>query len=580
MAKKIKILFLFLFASLSTVLAGDDFQAKYLQGKEHLKNGKYKEAMEAFLPLTKEAEGNIFSEYAHYFYALSASKIGKSEEARLMLMQLRHRFPKWDKLEEADYLLASIYFEKGRHRDALSLLQKLKNKTIQDDADKMKQFYLTGIHNLDTLKNLQRDFSSDQVLARILAEKIYAGTLDDKDQMLLEYLIQDYKLDKKAFKKGKESVMKSAYNVAVLFPFMSGSTSAESWARSHQYVMELYEGLRIAVDSLNRDRKIINLHVYDTEADDKAINSLLNSPEMKSMDLVIGPIFPSFYTSVSDFSRQQKIISVNPLSGNSRLIEGNEFVFLFQPTLESQAGQAAAYAARSFERFPKAEKINKVMVEMPERDSVIILYGAEVRDSLLAERYKDSILTRGLNVSHFESLGRNKVKTIQNILSDSVKLTKTHHIFVASADQIVAANVISTMEISKFNTPIITRSEWLSLPLLAYEQFERRNIHFIFPDYLDYESPYVSAFKNAYISRTNMIPGTYAYQGYDMMLFFGRALINHGTYFRDKLSEKGFIPGIHMHGFNYRGYNSNLFVPVVKFENNELKVVNAPSSQK
>jgi TolA-binding protein len=38
-----------------------EFQTKYFGAKDLLKSGKYKEAMEMFLPLTSEAEGNAFS---------------------------------------------------------------------------------------------------------------------------------------------------------------------------------------------------------------------------------------------------------------------------------------------------------------------------------------------------------------------------------------------------------------------------------------------------------------------------------------------------------------------------------------
>jgi len=76
-----------------------------------------------------------------------------------------------------------------------------------------------------------------------------------------------------------------------------------------------------------------------------------------------------------------------------------------------------------------------------------------------------------------------------------------------------------------------------------------------------------------------MIPGTYAYQGYDLMMLFGEALVKYGTYFNDKLASEGFISGKNLSGFNYNGYNSNLFVPLIKVENNNLVIVNKKLGQ-
>ncbi len=70
----------------------------------------------------------------------------------------------------------------------------------------------------------------------------------------------------------------------------------------------------------------------------------MQSAELKNMDMVIGPLLPAQNSIVGDFANANQIEVVNPLSNNSKLYEKNNLVYLFQPTLESQAGEVARFA--------------------------------------------------------------------------------------------------------------------------------------------------------------------------------------------------------------------------------------------
>jgi len=565
--------FLILYFVSNNVWGQTDYQGQFLIGKNFLKEGKYQQAMDVFLPLTKESEENNFEAYSAYYYSLAALKIGKLNEGKAMVMQIKQRYPDWDKIEDVNYLYANLYFEQQRYFQAVKILSTLNSKDLKQEADKQKNFYLQKA-SIDTLKNLQKLFPNDPVIAKNLVNKLSYAQLNEKDKMLLEYLRQEFKLEKEAVEATRASVKKQEYHVAVLFPFMEKQLSSETWGKSYQYVFELYEGMKIAIDSLKKDGVSVVLHPYDTEKDDSKVSQILKSPELVNMDLIIGPIFPANYPLVADFALKNKISGINPLSNNIKLVEGNPYVFLFQPSLEAQAGRAAEMAAAKFPAEPMAVGSGKKANTAPERKNVYIFFGQENRDSLLATRYKDSIILKGFAVTQFEKVAKDKLKNMQKLLSDSAKLLGVNHIFIAANDQVIAANFISQMEISKFSTPVITRQEWLQFPLLTFEQFERRNVHFINPDYIDYDSYSVQSFRNTFLKKAYIIPEIYAYQGYDMMRFFGNALKNYGNVFGPGLSAQGFTRGYTLYGYNFTNSNSNLFVPIVKFEGNKMVVAN------
>jgi hypothetical protein len=378
-------------------------------------------------------------------------------------------------------------------------------------------------------------------------------------------------------------VQKSSYNVAVLFPFQLNEIDAKISKRSNQYVLDFYEGIRIAVDSLKAKGVKVTIYTYDTEKDLSIINSIVSLPEMKSMDMIIGPVFPVQIPVVTEFCKKNNIVNISPFSANSKIIENNEFSFLFQPTLELQAGAASRYAAEYFKRDsayifnytpPKHIPRYKEKEFQEGKKKVIIFYGSELKDSLLASHHKDSCIANALEVIHFEKITRDRVGLLRTILGDTLKLGRSNHVFASTSDEVVAANIMSLMEISRQTTPLITRSDWLSFNLISFEQFEKRNVFFIHADYYDYNNPAYRIFKTTWLARTHIYPSIYSMQGFELMMFFGQALGEYGTYFKNNLDAIGFTRGIIFQGFDYRYSYSNKYVPLTRFKDKYLILVN------
>jgi hypothetical protein len=63
------------------------------------------------------------------------------------------------------------------------------------------------------------------------------------------------------------------------------------------------------------------------------------------------------------------------------------------------------------------------------------------------------------------------------------------------------------------------------------------------------------------------------------MLIFGNALNQFGNYFKDSLQSSGFIPGKIFPGYDYSGTASNKFVPITRFQEHELSLMNLPGSK-
>ena len=558
----------------------EENQKNYLFGKNLLKEARFDAAAQVFLPLTAEAANNAFSKPASFLYALASFKAGNFEAAKSMCLQTLQRYPDWEQKDDIYYLLSNAYFELNKTRLALHFLTKM--NYLKKDSENIKKFYLSKINPIDTLRAIQNDYPADMLIATILAIRLSENVLDEKNKMLLNFLIQEYKLDITLLSKNTKSILKDVYNIALLLPFQLNEIDPKISKRSNQYILDFYEGIKLAVDSLKAKGIEVNLYSYDTEKDATIINSIISLPELKTMDLIVGPVYPVQMPIVADFSKKNNIINISPFSANSKIIENNEFSYLFQPTIEIQAGAAAKFASTNF-RFdsvfvdnytpPKPKYRNQVVTPL-EHKNVIILYGNELKDSLIAAYHKDSCIANGLNVSNFEKINRTKVLLLRTLLGDCVKVSKSNHVFVSTSDEVIAANIMSLMEVGRNNTPLITTSNWLLFSLISYEQFEKRNVHFIHPDYYDYSNLYYRNFKSTYIKRTNIYPSTQSLQGFDLMMYFGEALKNYGTYFKYGLNETGFKNGYIFQGYDFSNSYSNKRVSITRFKEKNLLLVN------
>ena len=473
--------------------------------------------------------------------------------------------PDWHKMDDVYYWLSIIYFEQGEIDKALKASAKIKSRDVKKDAASMKVHYLTSINELERLKSLLQQNPYDAQVAKVLAQKISERPSTPENRQLLDFLISEFSLDEKAYKivKAVESKKKDTYKVAVLFPFMVDELNQERNVRSNQFVLDTYEGIKVAVEQLNEQGKNITLYAYDTKRDSAVTAGIVARPELKQMDLIIGPLYPVASKIVSDFTYKYKINMVNPLSTNSEVVGGNPMSFLFKPSLKTQATAAAAYASKTFVANPKT----------------MIIYGETQKDSVLAFNYQKVAQEKGLKVVRMEKVGQARARHLLKMLArqgsapDTLK-NDIGHLFIATSDELVVANAISALEIRGDRLPVVTLEDWLDLKFVSFEQLERLEVKFIAPNYINYENEDVTAFKNLYLQQTNAPPSLYAYAGYDMMTFFGNMLHEYGTYFQQGLVDRAFDPGLIFSGYVFKDQNDNQFVPIVQFREQTLQLIN------
>jgi len=544
----------------SGLVAQSDPASQFMNGKNLFNLGKYELAMEAMKELTTQSD-NSYAAYGSFFYALSAYRLSQKFVARSMFLQILDRFPQWGKNEEVHYWLAEIYFSEKNYLKGLEELSKMKdNKQISS----LKKYHLSKIEGLDTLQHLLEKNSYDQDIAIILADKINEQPYILQDRTLLEFLVDEFKLDAEKYNvaNSMKSEFRDEYNISVLFPFMNDNLNPIKHEVNTPFLLDLYQGMRVGVDSLKVEGIPINLHAFDTRGDSLELIKILENAQIEKSDLLVGPLLPQTSKIASSYSYGKRINMVNPLSSNAQVIGNNPYSFLLMPTREKIALKAAEYSVQSF--------ANK---------TAAIYYSP--KDSISAAIYKERLEIDSFEVIIMKAIPDTLSKSILSELTytddyDNLRIKEDSlgHIYLVSSSELVVSNMISAIEIRRDEVPLIVRDDILKFKSISLVQLERLGVRLISFNSINPEREKYRQFTKDYKNRYGKIPSHYVYMGFELIYFFGKQLYEGGTLFQQIFNkESKDYEGYFLNGFNYFQSNSNQYIPMLEIKESVLSII-------
>jgi len=577
---------------------GQDEQATYLKAKDYFNRGEYAFAIEYFGQLSKEDSDNAFKTYASFYYALASYKDGQLGTAKSMWLQIAERNKKWKSIRDVYYWLSVAYFDESSWSNAVLYARKSK----LPEAESLVENRLSQVTDVSELETLHYQFPDDKNIGNLLADKLLQVSISSRNVTLIKSLVDKFDLNKNKYLNNNigESKKKGQYKVAILLPFMFDGLEKPYRTMRNKFVMDLYHGIEEAAQTLNEDKQNIKLYAYDTRRDSLETTKLLSKEELKSMDLIIGPLFPIPNKLVSDFSYKNKINTINPLSSSSETIANNPYSFLFKSSVETNALVAAQLAIDSIK--------NK---------NAMVFYENNLKDSINAYCYAQRIQEEGFEVLRIEGLADSTVNTTFNLLTEKYEIEYSEeeaelikerepsriikerksihekdvmeyyeeffkiapdsigHIYVASSKVLFASNYISAIEIRGDSTQIIGNGAWRNSETVTFEEMERLGIYFVDPNLINYHNSEYETFQKMYLKKYKKSPSMNSALGYELMSYIGYMLIKYGNYFQTGHIEEGYKKGKIFQGFEYGLYNSNQHVPITKLMNSKLVIVNS-----
>jgi ABC-type branched-subunit amino acid transport system substrate-binding protein/outer membrane protein assembly factor BamD (BamD/ComL family) len=533
-------------------------ETKYKAAVSDIKQGRYNVALEKLAPLTNASVQAPYSAYAHYYYGLATYNLKRYRESKQMLLQLVSRYPAWNKINDAYYLLGADHLATEHYKEGLGFLQRIKDSSYNKDIQGLKQHYFGDITDLAKLKEIQKQFPDDRDIAIELIQFIERSPASTKtDDMQADQLIAQFKVSskeknsttadgpQKSIPKRASQWEKGYLNVSVMLPFRLDEFSS-SKRRPNQFAYDYYLGLVQAKQQLETEGVKVNLWAYDVSNDDKSMKAIADNSDFQQSDLVIGPLYPGTFDVAAKYVAGTDMFMLNPLSTDANLLTHGDNMFLAHPSIPFQVQKAAEW-----------------MRTVAPGPSVAIYYGNNAKDSVMAFAYANEVKTRGGKVIEMLKIISER-EWLEGKVS-SFATVKPSHVALFASDGNAGPALIEVLNARTLTSvPVVANSASFNLQQSRLGKYGSR-LYLIETDYVDREKEKVREFQKAYWAQTNTFPSSYSYQGYDQLLFFGRMLAKYKDGLKKGLEMRKYDDDYLLSGFDFTKSRENQISPLLKY---------------
>ncbi|WP_258104922.1 tetratricopeptide repeat protein [Marinoscillum sp. MHG1-6] len=613
------------------LLQGQSKQAEYLEGKRMFKQGDYPSAKSYFGSLMEDKH---FGNYASFYFALCALNEGDTTQALAMWKQLLVKAPNWSGEDEVLFWLAYTSFSTNSEDSGIKYSERLARKTTSDYLKKDLYAKFLYPKPIEKIQELYKTFPEDRALGAILLSKMKTQPYEMRDLRLMKEL--DEKLGSEETALLSEVLpmeLKDRYRIGVLLPFMYDSKNIEQILQN-KAVMGLYQGMISGTQELAKKKIYLDLEPIDTKRSKDEMSKALELLPSDYLDLMVGPLLSGPFEVAKEYSKNNRVNMINPVSSSSAVIGDNPFGFLFKPTYETMA---LALARQAIEQFN-----NK---------NVMIFYENNDRDSVFASIYKSELEQAGFKVRWYQEIDAESAKEVMDELiaeyedyytqevadsiaqlpgrfvkerrlrEDELRRIKKYeagernwdrkfyeslpvtynqkeeaityyetklkidrdsigHILGATSRNVLANNLISAVETMGDSTVLFGfggYKDWLDFTMLSFSQLERNGVSIVYPEFVEYWSDAYVNKKNQLANQWKVEPSIYHMIGYELTVQVGYLMNRYGKYFQNGIRNGNYFPGDIFQGLKYGLANDNQIAPIVRFEESKLKVVNKDS---
>lgn len=553
--KKINILLLLVLFFQSPVFSQSG--TGYRDAVRLVDSGRSEEAMEQLRPYLSYKDYGKLSLYARYHFARAAYKNGQYQLSQATLEQLLNEY-KWEKEDEALYLLALSYFGQNEAFSGLSEISKIDGQDLQQEGYKASYDFLSKNATTSFMVAHWSAFKDNGGYVRALEEKLKAQTVltSNEKQVLSELREISQVGDTKA---SSDRIENKTLDVAIVLPFNYQGGSGVRNLKGNNFVFELYQGIDMALKDAEKKGLDINVKTFDTERKSEVVRQILADPFFQLADVIIGPVYPEETELVSVFAERNRIPFINPVSNIAENFEGKDYAYLFRPSTKVVVDHLLEYG-----RNHVAGK------------KVALAYSGSTKDELLAKEYAEEANKKGYQIVYNQKVASNNIRGfLENVgIRAGETAAKVDQVIIFSDDPYIASPTLALLESMSTTTPIFVMDSWLYFNFANFDLLEGNDLHYIGNNTMNMGKSEVDDFRFRFFEKYNCYPGNYAYLGYDLMHWVSTTINNrNGFDFRANLDQRGKVDGNLSFGLNFRGSQCNLYVPFLKLNQGKLQEI-------
>ncbi len=334
--------------------------------------------------------------------------------------------------------------------------------------------------------------------------------------LLLPVMInENLNLNKISRSEGKDSESESGISGT-----LSSSSEKVQFHGNSENFIHFYEGVLLAVDSLQQMGIRINLKIYDTEQKPSRIRNLVASGNLNDARLIIGPVFPSEQKEISDFCLKNKIPVISPLSASEELTSVNPYFVQVNPSREYIARRTALYVASSF------NNCNLLVIQTGNSDSQAESAFSQLKEELTNSPDNHSqVRICNFRKEGYVSLKEMMVKDRKNV------------ILIPSTNEADVSVVVSNIKAlaDTYDLTLVGNNRFPQFESIDPDYYHQGQLEYLTPFWPDYSLALTRAFDEKFRHYFRAEPNQFSMQGYDVAFYFIKALDTYGKDFRNCL---------------------------------------------
>ena len=282
--------------------------------------------------------------------------------------------------------------------------------------------------------------------------------------------------------------------------------------------MDFYSGAMLAVYDLAQKGIDIDINTFDLA--DPGIS--VTKEDIEGSDIIIGPI------SAAD---------------QTRVLQSSDSCMLISP-LDPRAEKLVAQYGRLIQaptphRIQYQDLTNWIKEEMGESDKVIMFSERTARVSETVNTMKEVMDSSGIAYAPFEYSileGRDILEPLKELMTPE----GTNRIYIASESEAFVNDVVrnlNLMLLENFAVVLYAPSRVRNFETIEVEHFHKTSMRVSLTYYINYEDQAVKDFLMKYRAIYNTEPTQFAFQGYDLAIYFINLCSKYGKDWMDMLES-------------------------------------------
>ncbi|GHT72235.1 hypothetical protein FACS189456_0170 [Bacteroidia bacterium] len=344
---------------------------------------------------------------------------------------------------------------------------------------------------------------------------------------------------------------KETITIGLFLPFNASEYETGDLQRSFGFA-EFYEGLLMALEKIQQQGANIKLYVWDTKNSD--VKQIITHPLVAQTHLIIGPVYPDEFTTVAQFAQKRGIRIVSPLTVVDAELHNNPYVFQVPASFEAQTHLLFSHKEMNETQSNiilisqagngASEKILHLYKKyFPHVSQKVHRNGLYRLDSLKMAKLEYEFDHRAYSPSAQQIsyqtglLPRDNHETFLRVFNPNV----VNRVIVASEDEPFVAEVLANLksftDYYGCQTVVYGNNKWRKFENIELDNFYHLNLQLATPYFVDYSAEPVIDFIEQYRQQYKTEPSQFAFQGYDVALYFVSAIYQYGRQFEKCLPQ-------------------------------------------